>query len=682
MKWSWNLARVLLLLALFPIMISSCGDDGDSPSFSSRIYLLSAERGSLTPAAGEDFDYVLTLNGVTPEALWYTDRPFRDAGEDTVRSYVNAIWSAAYDSVPPNATLTGFFSETGTLDGIYGTLTSPEYDADRGVLTVNVKLLNHTLDQKPVSEVTFTIPVLNVLNNVVDQDEVSSFIQYSGQAEVTPTATKGVYEVALNGAGEETIWVDNAPGTYSDKNDTMEFLANWDDYFQDNPPNAALYGTTDSGSLEVYFLTLTNPVYSQESGRLTYTATILGQPTGSFEPLHQVMLDIDSVQPNSSRFPIPGKGACYQAFSQGYDPSTANKTYIYFGSDIARKQMGSLWGTQSYLSQSCAPYCRNDLQTLKDMGVNLIRLYDWDNRNDHSQFLNYCQSLGIKVVVPISNYLPENPQFWADQIPVYLQSGNFGNSSGTDWHPAVAGVIIANEPFLVSDYDPPTLFANAIGLAAQFLAGANAKGFSQNIPVGIPLAFIPRGAPFASNGADLPCWNQFNQILTDSRLAPYKNRLMLCANTYNDKDYLFVNAQSTGQGWVQQTYAQFQTPILFTEIGRSRAQEGYSVAYVQDQLQASNDYRQSNPEQFLGACHFQFSNKVWMQTPNDSDSEGAFGSFSHGGVVKSIQCVASDFSFFPDVSALNPDGTPNYGILNIGSLDQTTTYTAVTNAYK
>ena len=687
MKSKWSLLRVLPMLAILAILSASCGDDGSSSSFSSRIYLLSAESGALTPVTIEtvedqDFDYFLTLNGVEPNALWYTDRPFRDAGEDTAQSYINDIWPKAYGSVPPNATLQGFLPLADTLDGFYVTLMSPEYDADTATLTFQVRLLNHTLDQKPESEVFFTSAVLNVLNNAVDDDEVSSFIQYSEQAEVTPTATAGVYEVALNGVGDETIWVDNAPGTYSDKSDMAFFLGNWDNYFQDAPPNAALYGETDAGTLEVYFLTLTNPVYSKESERLTYTATILGQPTGSFEPIHNVMLDIDSVQPSSLRFPIPGKGTCYAAFGPGYDEATANKSYIFFGSDVARKQMGSLWGTQSYLSVSCAPYCRNDLQTIKDMGINLIRLYDWDNRNDHSQFLNHCQSLGIKVLVSISNYLPKNPQVWGEQVPLYLSKKNFGNSQGNDWHPAVAGVIVSNEPFLDSTFDGPTLYANTIGLVAELLAEIDRKGFSKNIPVGIPLAFIPRGAPFADNGANMPCWNSFNQLLTDPRVAPYKDRLMLCANTQNDKTYLFENAEATGRGWVQQTYEKFQTPILFTEIGKSRANSDYSPSFVQNQLEGAIAYQQSHPEQLLGACHFQFSDKVWKQTPNDSDSEGAFGAFHHGAVLKSIPCIKSDFDFFPDVSVLNPDGSENFGTLNIDQLEQTSTYNGVINAYQ
>ena len=33
------------------------------------------------------------------------------------------------------------------------------------------------------------------------------------------------------------------------------------------------------------------------------------------------------------------KGMCYAAFPQGYDPSIANKTCIFFGSDITSKNL-------------------------------------------------------------------------------------------------------------------------------------------------------------------------------------------------------------------------------------------------------------------------------------------------------------------------------------------------------
>ncbi len=664
----------LLGLALFGCSDSDGGSSSISANMSNRLYVAAAESGTLTPTENSS-EFIITLNQVWTDVKWFTDRPLLEIGENTTTDYVGYLWPLIYGDVAPNAVIK--FHVAGANAGLFVALRKPEYDSGTGILKFKVTLLNSTFDEPPKSFLEFDTPVVTVLNNVPGPDVASSFVIYGEDAFIDVTSTEGQYTLIQEELDNSVLLANNAPGRYSNVSTTEAFVAQWNGRFGDSPPNAVISGITDTGELYGYLLTLTDPRYDETANRITYSATVLGQETEIPGTLTSATMVIDSTG-DATRFPNPGKGTCYQAFSKGYDPSTANNSYIYFGSDIARKQTGSLWGTQSYLSESCDANCRNDLQTIKDMGINLIRLYDWDNRNDHSQFLNYCQSLGIKVVVPISNYLPKHPEYWNDQVPLYLPYGNFGNSSGTDWHPAIAGIIIGNELYGETDFDHATLYKNAIGLVAQLLAAADAKGYSQGVPVGIPLIFAPRGAPFTANGADMPCWNLFNQLLTDSRVAQYKNQLMLCPNTYNDETYLFENAEGTGSGWVQQTYEKFQRPILFTEIGKSRQNSDYTPTYVQNQLTASITYQQNNPTQLLGACHFQFSDKVWKQTSDDSDSEGAFGAFHHGAILKSIQCQKADFDFFPGP----PVVAENYGILTIDKLDQTSTYQAIVNAYR
>src|SRR5690606_30186135 len=108
-------------------------------------------------------------------------------------------------------------------------------------------------------------------------------------------------------------------------------------------------------------------------------------------------------------------------------------------------------------------------------------------------------------------------------------------------------------------------YDNVIGLVARFLQESDTLGFSKNVPVGVPVTFVPKGAPLGPGGQNMPAWNQFDRLLNDPRTAQYKDRLMLCPNTYNSKEYLFTNAEGTGQGWVQLTYQKFGAPILFTE---------------------------------------------------------------------------------------------------------------------
>ena len=673
---------LMVLAVAGAMMFVGCGGDNkggpahwDASPYATRIYLLAARQGNLTPldpaadgslpAGGSSWR--LTLEGLNPVALWYTDRPGRAVGNTPLKDYVDTVWSWVYGDINPNATIQFDLGAQGGQEGLYMVLSDPAYDAASNRMSFQAEMLNHTLDPLPATPLNFSEVTVNVLNNAQDDQEVVSYIQYADGADLYPTGRANEFQLVLSDTGPEMFWVDNAPGRYSDQATLSYFFPQWDYLFGDDPPNAALFGTTAGGALKLFFLTLTEPLFDEARGQVSYTATLLGQTSGPVETLQRVNLNIDSG--TFSRFPLPGKGTAYQAFGKGYDPSTANTHVIYFGSDIARKEVASLWGNQSYLSQSCAPYCRDDLKTLTGMGINLIRLYDWDPRNDHSQFLDYAHKLGIKVVVPISNWLPQNPGAWDAQVPLYFKFGNYGNSAGSDWHPAVAGVIISNE----LDNDDAA-YGQAIGLVARFLQEADKQGFSTSVPVGIPVTFVPRGAPYAPGGQNMPGWNQFSKLLTDPRTAPYRDRLMLCPNTYNSKDYLFADAESTGQGWVQLTYQQFGAPILFTEIGYSRVKSDYTPNYIKDQLEGVLTYQKAHPEQILGACHFQFSDKVWKQGGNDT--EGAFGAYTHGAILKQIQTVQGDFSYWPG------DPASDYGILIIDKLEPTSTYNPVIQAYQ
>ena len=464
-------------------------------------------------------------------------------------------------------------------------------------------------------------------------------------------------------ADAETLMVSNAPAQYHEIRSTEEFTEQWAERFGASPPNAALLGFTATGEMRLEFLTLHAPVFDPATDQVSYEVTSIDGFTTPPEPLTQVVLSIDTAA--VSRFPSLGKGSAYQAFGRGYDPSTANTTAIYFGSDIARQQMGALWGKTSYLQQGCEPHCRDDLQTMKAMGINLIRLYDWDTRNNHSQFLDYAHSLNLKVIVPISNWLANNPQYWTEQVPAYFTSRNFGNSTGRDWHPAIAGVTISNE----LDLAGPEAYANAIGLAARFLQEARNKGFSTSVLVGVPVSFQ------AQNGK-LPAWDAFDRLASAPGLAGYRDQLMLNANTYNDRNYLFVNAGG-GRGWVQQTWDRYRLPILFTEIGQSRVSSANAGDIVRQQLQGVLDHQRVYPGQVLGAIHFQFDNKVWKQSPDgapETDTEGAFGAFRHGAVVLTLQTVAQDFDFYA--------GPIPYGSFTIDQLLPTSTYQAVVDVYR
>ena len=53
-----------------------------------------------------------------------------------------------------------------------------------------------------------------------------------------------------------------------------------------------------------------------------------------------------------------------------------------------------------------------DLPKIKAAGANLIRVYNWGgNEHDDLRFLDLCASLGLYVMLPISNYFLDFPEF-------------------------------------------------------------------------------------------------------------------------------------------------------------------------------------------------------------------------------------------------------------------------------
>ena len=365
------------------------------------------------------------------------------------------------------------------------------------------------------------------------------------------------------------------------------------------------------------------------------------------------------------------KGMCFQPFPQPYDPSHANNTCIFFGSDIAYNAMEPLWGP-SYTSCSGRTFQgRNDLQTLKEMGVNLVRLYDWEPRNFHKRFLDKCVDLGIKVLAPVSRYFLNPSQGFPDRrnlIPKLIQSFSNGETNnGTTYHPAIAGIIMGNEPGICHCYT----VEQCSEFTKDWVEAEKRMRFPTSLPIGHPVDFGK--AP----GERFPQWNFWETLLDRTHLQHLKNRLFLSPQPQNDAFYLFENAENSGRGYVQQTFEKFGVPLLFTELGKDRQKPNYQ-AVVQGQLEGSIAYGAAHPEQFLGICHFQFADKVW-KCPSFQcrDSEGSFGTHSHTNtVLVTVDYVPEDFTHVDE-----PHFNCNNQQLKPDMLVQNPTYAIVKGIY-
>ena len=166
----------------------------------------------------------------------------------------------------------------------------------------------------------------------------------------------------------------------------------------------------------------------------------------------------------------------WPGWTQGPGANDVNQRLQTFDSDMANDAFAALWGKGYQPSPAGnAPFSvpfnngtnyRDDLGTIAHEGFNLVRLYNWDVARgtstsqqlaglDHVNFLTYAQSLGLKVVVPVSDYFLNNDQFsWNGVTPD--SSYSFGS--------ATSDIQADFKQFIASITDPSTgkIFSNVL----------------------------------------------------------------------------------------------------------------------------------------------------------------------------------------------------------------------------
>lgn len=344
------------------------------------------------------------------------------------------------------------------------------------------------------------------------------------------------------------------------------------------------------------------------------------------------------------------KGMCYEPFPVGYSPSKANETCIFFGSDIATYNIKPLWGNtftpKGGPNAGKAYTGRDDIRKLAELGVNLIRLYDWDSRNDHIPFLDCCEQYAIKVLVPVSNYnlgafgpAPDMTASITDLINSFTKAG--------DYHPAIYGIIIGSETDQIANVLPSYLVAYT-----QKWMEIEAIGYHsyRKVAIGHPISFATSGPGWSGR---YPCFGYLDQIippLIKDTTRDLNTRLIICPHTYNEASYLYQNAQGRGKGWVDLAYERYNIPILFCEIGCSRLTRSDYLDVIKNQLNGSSAYYGTHTDRLLGISYFQYCDKVWM--PNTT--EGSFGIMSNSNQVSDVVKYGErDFTHWVGVACAN-----------------------------
>lgn len=129
------------------------------------------------------------------------------------------------------------------------------------------------------------------------------------------------------------------------------------------------------------------------------------------------------------------RGVDYSPTWPTWSPSQGTQTG---DSDFANDAFASFWSDKfrtppaggGSVPVDNTPNYRDDLATMQKYGFNLVRLYNWNMDRgtkppnatgpspDHINFLDHAHALGLKVVVPVSDYfLGEDGSSWAGQAP-------------------------------------------------------------------------------------------------------------------------------------------------------------------------------------------------------------------------------------------------------------------------
>ncbi len=116
------------------------------------------------------------------------------------------------------------------------------------------------------------------------------FVQSFASGSIAPlNAGEGQFSLTLDGANPQTIYFSDRPERVFGLVTTSTFLEGLG-FTPDDPPNAALVVTTETGEEDVLIIELLEPVWDESSGTLTYTIQVLSdysEPGLAFAALQQ-----------------------------------------------------------------------------------------------------------------------------------------------------------------------------------------------------------------------------------------------------------------------------------------------------------------------------------------------------------------------------------------------------------
>ena len=330
-----------------------------------------------------------------------------------------------------------------------------------------------------------------------------------------------------------------------------------------------------------------------------------------------------------------------------WEPSPSDYTSLpaptkYGDTDFANADFVSLWGLNGTTNVG-----RNDLATIKNMGFNAVKMYNWSVpapngywMRDHLSFLTQAQSLGLSVIVPISNYFTGM---------AYNNRTNNGNTGGPtsvgattlqQWITWIVTEVYSNNnapgPAIMwaigNEYDNSNLGttgyceAQDIATIAQYIVNAEE---SLGILAENVLAFTsPVTTALIPVNSSISCAPPYSTLMGGCAI----NALLTAfGSSLGARFVASINSYQTGD---QLTSYYTTFPTIFPSLSFFYGELGWSEGNGGATVQAQNVYNQLTttiPEAsshgcYYGACLFEFSDELW-KGPTGS-SETTFGIYT------------------------------------------------------
>merc|ERR1719277_1532263 len=306
--------------------------------------------------------------------------------------------------------------------------------------------------------------------------------------------------------------------------------------------------------------------------------------------------------------PLPCKEGCFTSedmLQEGYQP---------------------LWG---------APPARDDLQIIKDLGANTVRLYHsigLEGRGNHGLFLDRAEALGLSVMPGYHTYnaiYGGCPDFdcYATWKSYTLKAFQQGFRRGNAWHPAVSVLLLFNELDFFRGYGRAVHARAAISALDGVLAAEREAGVA---PGRVKLSIAWSNAPGTSldgevTGFAIWAFQDVASCVAKPALANYTPRTPqhLMEEAYRTRWVHSINVQTPGiLGYMKEHYYRFEpTPWFIGEYGANYM----SQDAIEKEIGGMDETARDVNDPFMGMAFFQFQTAYFK-----GGSEMNFGLFRLG----------------------------------------------------